>query len=468
MPAIALAKGRSKRREDLLIRPFNMVFEGDPTNLDDGFSIMGRPGLQLLGNTGVGFIAGMIRREDGNDSVVGVTGEFFFAVNPQGAISLGGGGISGTERVRMATDGANTMIARNGTLRLKPQSGVATVVAMPDGLAVADVVFLAGRFWIATKTLGRVYFTVPGEVTIDPLNYFTAESSPDAVIGLGVDNDQLNIFGRSSIEYWFPTADPDLPAQRIEGRRAPAGLASVFSLATTDVGLCWVGDDGIVYRSGSLPVPISTPDVAEAIKRGRAKINNDDPATTLNGWSFTMDQHVYYLLDVPGEGTLVYDFLTGQWSDFGSSGLPLMMVGCAAKLSAGRWVAGGTFDSKLQLISADTYKDDDRPLVRRFSGLTRVTANQKFANVQVNCSVGGGDLSYPTDNPKLAMQFSDDDGKTWLGWSFASLQRQGVYNKRPTFKNLRGMRPGTRIWEWRMADPIPFTAHAASYNEGVI
>lgn len=466
MPAIALAKGYSKRSENLPIRLFNMFYEVDPTNIEDQVSLISRHGLSPVGDAGAGFIAGLIRREDSNDSIIGVSGEFVFAVTGSG-VSAGGGGVSGADRVRMATDGVNTFIVRSGKLYNLPDGSPVAEVEMPDDRAVYDVVFLSGSFWIVSED-GRVYFTLPGEVTVNALSYFTAESSPDTLIGIGVDSDQLVLFGRSSIEYWTLTGDPDLPAQRIIGRRSKAGLAGVHSLTEVgDLGLAWVGDDGIVYRSGSLPAPISDPTIVEAIRLGRPLIDDSDPATTLSGWSYTMDQHVFYVLDVPGQGTFAFDFTTGQWSEFGTVDQPLFMVGCAAKRRDGEWIVGGTFDSKVRAIDPSVYNDAGVPLVRRFPGLTRTKANLPIANVQVECSTGGAGLEYPGDNPKLAMRYSDD-GNLWSNWDYADLGRQGRFLPRPRFAKQRGQRPGTRIWEWRMSDDIPFTAHAASYNEPVV
>ena len=466
MPAIPLAKGYNKRSQNQPVRLFNMFFEADPTNLKDQVALLSRAGLDPVGSAGAGFIAGLIRREDTNDSVVGVSGEFFFAVTPDGTVTMGSGGIVGSTRVRMATDGSNTMIVRSGAIYCKPLSGAVATIAMPDDRAAYDVVFLASRFWIASED-GRVYFTNPGETTVDALNYFTAETSPDALIGVGVDGDQLVLFGRSSIEWYYMTSDVDLPAQRIQGRRSTAGLASVYSLATTDAGLAWVGDDGIVYRSGDLPIPISDPSIAEAVRRARPRINTDDPATTMSGWSFALEQHAFYVLDLPGEGSFAYDFATNQWSEFGTVDQPLFLAGCGAKQADGRWIVGSTFSSDIHAIDPDTYDDAGAPLVRRFPGLTRTDQNLRFSNVQVDCSVGGAGLDYPGDNPKLAMHYSDDVGKTWVDWSYASLGRQGSRQK-PRFKFPRGQRPGTRIWEWRMSDAIPFTAHGATYNEPVV
>ena len=466
MPAIALGKGRSKRAENLPIRLSNMLFEADPTNVDDQTSLISRHGLNLLGDAGAGFIAGMIRREDANDSVVGVSGEFFFAVTDSGVSVAGTGGISGTGRVRMATDGSNTFIVRNGMLYNKPLSGSVVAVAMPDGRKAYDVVYMGARYWIASEA-GRVYFTQPGEVTVDPLDYFTAETSPDPLKGIAVESDQLVLLGSSSIEWWYQVPDPDLPATRTVGRRSTAGLASVFSMATADVGLFWVGNDGIVYRSGSLPVPIGDATVTEAIARARPILDESDPEKTLSGWFCAMGDHGLYHLDVPGEGTHVYDLLTGQWTDFGTSDRPLYMAGCAA-MRRGRWLVGGTFDSKVRELRQDRYKDDTGPLIRRFPGLSRAKQNIRFSNVQVECSTGGAGLDYPGDNPQLAMRYSDDGGKTWSDWDYASLGRQGDYRRKPRFAGPRGLRPGTRIWEWRMSEDLPFVAHTASYNEPVV
>lgn len=466
MPAIMLAKGRYDRRENVPTRNLNLYFEQDPTNVDDQVSLISRPGMAPFATLAGPSVVGIIPREDADGSLLCVSGTVAQAVSSEGIVTSAGTGIAGTGRVSMATDGANIMIARDGTLYVQTGAAV-TAVEMPDDIAVLNVVFLSGRFWIATELDGRVYFTIPGEVTVDALNYFSAEGTPDPLVGIAVSGDELILLGRSSVEYWSPTGDQDLPAQRILGRASRVGCASRFSIATGDL-VAWVGDDCMVYRSGdALPMAIGDAGLADMIRKARPGLDETDPAKTLNGWMFALDQHVFYVLDVPGYGSFGYDFTTSQWSEFGSVGRPLFAAGCGAKLSEGRWVIGGTFDGRLRIFTPDAMGDEGAPIVRRFTGLTRSKLPMRFSNVQVECSVGRASLAYPDDNPKLAMRFSDDDGKTFSDFTYASLGLQGQYMRRPTFKNPQRMRPGTRLWEFRTSNLLPFTVHTASYDERV-
>lgn len=466
MPSLPIAKGAYRRRDNTPIRLINAYFEQNPTNVRDGVSMIGRPGLLPFATLAGTFVAGMIRREDEGDSLLCVSGSSAYAVSTTGAVTNAGAGIAGAGRVRIATDGANVMIVRAGVLYLQTGTTV-TAVEMPDDIAVLDVVFLAGRFWIATALDGQVYFTVPGDTTVDPLNFFSAEAAPDPLVGLAVSGDELVLLGRSSVEYWTPVADPDLPAQRVLGRVSKVGCASVHSIALGDLS-AWVGDDNQVYRSGdALPIAIGDAGMVEIIRRARSTLDASDPARTLGGWMFTADGHTFYVVDVPGFGTHAFDFTTSQWCELASVGHALFNAGCGVKLSEGRWVIGGTYDGKLRVFAPDALSDDGEPIVRVYPALLPVRETDRCDNVVLECSVGTAPLEYPHDNPKVALRFSRDSGKTWSDWAYASLGLQGEYAQRPSFKGLGRMEPPSQLFEIRMSEPIDFTLRSARYNEDV-
>lgn len=466
MPSLPIAKGYCRRRDNTPIRLVNAYFEADPTNVRDQVSMIGRPGLLPFATLAGPSVAGMIRREDEGDSLLCVSGTSAYAVSTAGAVTAAGTGLAGTGRVRIATDGANVMIVRAGVLYLQTGTTV-SAVEMPDDIQVMDVVFLAGRFWIATALDGRVYFTVPGETTVDALSYFSAESAPDPLVGLAVSGDELVLLGRSSVEYWTPVADPDLPATRVLGRASKVGCASVHSIALGDLA-AWVGDDNQIYRSGdALPVPIGDAGMVEIVRRARPALDATDPAKTLGGWMFSADGHTFYVLDVPGFGSHAFDFTTSQWCEFASIDRALFNASCGAKLSEGRWVVGGTFDGKLRVFAPDALNDDGDPLVRVYPALLPIRETARCDNVILECSVGGASLDYPVDNPKAGLRFSRDDGKTWSDWAYARLGLQGEYEQRPAFKGLGRMAPPSQLFEIRVSDPIVFTLRAARYNEDV-
>lgn len=464
MPLLPLAKGRYSRRDNTPVRLVNAYYEQDPTNLRDQVSLISRPGMASFATLGGAYVAGMIRVEDADDHLLCVGGTNAYYVTAAGAVSAVGGGIFGASRVRMATDGSNVMIVRDGVLFVHDGS-TATQVEMPDSAVVLDVVFLAARFWIATAFDGRIYYTVPGEVTVGALNYFSAESGPDGLVGLFVSGDELVPLGRSSVEYWTPTGDQDLPATRTLGRASKVGCASVHSIASNDVS-AWVGDDNMVYRDGeSLPVPIGDAGLAELIRKARPTLDETDPTKTMTGRIFAIEAHTFYVLDVPGYGTFAYDFTSTQWTELASHNRSLFAAGCGAKLSNGRWVVGGTYDNKLRLFTPDAHSDDGDPLVRIFPALLPVNSVGRINNVILECTVGAATSVYPTDNPKVGERHSRNGGHTWSDWLYAGLGQQGRYETRPAFKGLGRTEPPSQLFEFRFADPLPFTLRAARYNE---
>lgn len=473
MPALPIAKGAYLRRDNTPIRLVNAYFEVDPTSVRDQVSMIGRPGLLPFATLSGGAVAGMIRREDLDDSLLCVSGAVAQAVSTTGVVTSAGTGITGTSRVRMATDGVNVMIVREKVLYVQTGAAV-SVVAMPeeegapDGqVSALDVVFLAGRFWVATNYDGRVYFTVPGEVEVDPINYFSAESAPDPIIGIAVSGDELALLGRSSVEYWNPSTDQDLPASRALGRASKVGCASVHSIAMGDVA-AWVGGDNQVYRSGdTVPIAIGDAGMVEIIRKARPSLDDANMAKTLGGWMFVADGHSFYVLDVPGYGTHAYDFSTSQWCEFSSIGQGQFNASCGSKVSGGRWVIGGTFDGKLRVFSPDALDDDGDPLVRVYPALLPIGAVSRCDNLIMECSVGTASLDYPTDNPKAAVRVSRDDGKTWIDWLYTSLGQQGDYSRKPVFKGLGRMSPPSHLFEFRFSDPLKFTLHGVRYNEPV-
>lgn len=94
-------------------------------------------------------------------------------------------------------------------------------VQVPDGVSVIDVVYLASFVLVIVKQdeqeNGRFYWINPGEIIIDPLNFATAEQSPDPIFAARVAGDQLFLFGTDTTEIWYPTGDLNAPFLRTQG-----------------------------------------------------------------------------------------------------------------------------------------------------------------------------------------------------------------------------------------------------------
>src|SRR5690606_14194770 len=101
------------------------------------------------------------------------------------------------------------------------------VITTPDDIGIISVITIAS-FVICIPVqvgefIGRFYWIEPGEVTLDPLNFATAESYPDAILSAHRFGDNFWLTGEKSTEVWFPTGALDAPFERLQGAALDRG-----------------------------------------------------------------------------------------------------------------------------------------------------------------------------------------------------------------------------------------------------
>ena len=112
---------------------------------------------------------------------------------------------------------------------------------------------------------GRFYWIWPNSITIDPLDFATAERSPDTVWEVKVIGDQFWLPGPSTNEIWALSGDGDAPFVRIPGRLFDKGTWQGTIVQIKDFVMA-VGTDGTVYQIGSEPTEVSTPHISQRIR----------------------------------------------------------------------------------------------------------------------------------------------------------------------------------------------------------
>lgn len=139
-------------------------------------------------------------------------------------------------------------------------------VLVPDGLGIVALATLAS-FVVATVVKSQKFFFIrPGNISIDALDFASAESEPDNILDAITVSDTVWFVGQSTTEVWYATGDNDAPLAPISGRAYARGTVPGTSIKVKDSVLL-VGDDRKVYKIGPGVDPISTHGIEERIRR---------------------------------------------------------------------------------------------------------------------------------------------------------------------------------------------------------
>lgn len=138
-------------------------------------------------------------------------------------------------------------------------------VEMPDGVGAQSCASLAGFILVSVAQSGRFYWLNPGDITIDPLNFATAERQPDNIVDMISVGDTVWMLGDGSTEVWYATGDAIAPFAPTQGRVYARGIVEGTAVRVKDQ-VILVGSDGIVYSVGGGIERISHHGIEERIR----------------------------------------------------------------------------------------------------------------------------------------------------------------------------------------------------------
>ena len=271
------------------------------------------PGLRLLANMGDGPIRGLW--QFGGYGYV-VSGEVLYRVDslftvfPIGTVSGSSGPVS------MSDNGTQLFIACNGPSFIYNSSTLAFAqITDPDFPGAVTVGYINGYFVFNEPNSQRIWITTLLDGTsIDPLDFASAEGSPDGLVSLIVDHREIWLFGTNSVEVWYDAGTSPFPLTPVQGAFNEVGCIAAFSVAKLDNGIFWLGADargkGIVYRAnGYTAQRIST----HAVEWQIQEYGNLSDAIA---YTYQQDGHSFYVLIFPSANTTwVFDVATSLWHE---------------------------------------------------------------------------------------------------------------------------------------------------------
>lgn len=356
MPPVPLAIN-AYRRDDALVPEtlcVNFYLEEDKSGASpDNVMRIQRPGLTPILTTS-GAVRGVYQQEGvQTGGMFAVSGSKFVRISGTTEIFIGN--VSGSDRARFSANYEKLFLLAGGVA--SQYDGILSTIVMPDGRLVQDIDTL-NNFALLACPDGRFYWLNPGEDVVDPLNFETAESSPDGLKAVRVLGDEAFFFGGSTIEPWQLTGNPEAPFLRAGGRTISRGCLARDTVHAFDNSLIWVGEDLVVYRLGNVPQRISDHSLEERLRK-----RTGDPHAMI----LEHDGHKFYVLTVPGQGSFVYDPASpanAVWPEFRwATGNPQV----STRLTAGGFVVGG--GSKLYRFDPGTNRDDSSVITRRLTGV---------------------------------------------------------------------------------------------------
>jgi len=322
------------------------------------------PGLKLQQAVGTGPIRGLwAHQTQGSDFFVVSGNEVYKLSSLTGTPTLLGS-VNGTGPVSIADNGDQIVFACNPDAFVYTESTNTFVqVTDPDFPGAVTVGYLDGYFVFNPPNSQRLYVTSLLDGTqIDPLDFVSAEGSPDGIVGLIVDHREVWVFGTDSTEVWYNAGAADFPLARIQGAFNEIGCVAPYSIAKLDNGVFWLGTDargqGIVYRAtGYVGQRVSTHAVEWQIQQ---YLNMSDAVA----YTYQQDGHAFYVLNFPSANTTwVLDVATGAWHEraYFNQGVFSRHRGNSQCNFLGNIVIGDHLNANIYTFDLTTYADNGTP-----------------------------------------------------------------------------------------------------------
>lgn len=420
------------------------------------------PGLQFLASVGVGPIRGVWAFSNNASDAFVVSGNSLYKINTSYSATLLGT-IAGSGPVSMADNGTQLFIAANGPSYIYNNTTNAfSQITDPDFPGAVSVGFLDGYFVFNEPNSQKIWITsLLDGLSVDPLDFASAEGSPDGVVGLIIDHREVWVFGTNSVEVWYDAGTQDFPLQRIQGAFNEIGCVSAYTLAKMDNGIFWLGADargrGIVYRAnGYTGQRISTHAVEWHIQQ------YGDISDAL-AYTYQQDGHSFYVLIFPSANTTwVYDVATQAWHEragFSNGSFTRHRSNCQMSFN-NEIIVGDYENGNLYAFDMETYADNGqiqkwlrtwRALPSGQNNLRRTTHH----SLQIDLETGVGLNLGQGSDPEVMLRWSDDGGHTWSNYHTSPVGKIGQYYHRTFFRRLgMTLKLRDRVYELSMTDPV--------------
>lgn len=376
---------------------------------------------------------------------------------------------SNVDSVSMATNGFQLCIVDgpNGYIFTLATNAFQEITD-PYFLGAITVTFDSGYF-IFNKPDSQIYYlsSLYDGLTGDPLDFASAEGSPDNLVAVITSHQQVWLMGTNTVQIVYNSGGADFPYSSVQGSLIQYGCIAPFSLVQTANTVFWLGRDGegngmVWMANGLQPQRISTHAIEERLQ-GIADLDK------CVSYTYQENGYYFYCLNVPSlQTTFCYEVKTNQWherAEFVNGQYERSRPNTHMFVWNSHLV--GDYESGIIYKQSLDYYDFDTRLIRRmrtsphyFEGdmLNYIYYHQFQLDMQVGIGVSGNDFLVtggafddgfddgfdidhadglnPDVYPRAMLQWSNDGGYTWSNEYWVSVGRQGEYKTRAVWRRL--------------------------------
>lgn len=454
MPAIAFASQSYLSRSLPLSaqRCVNCYPEKEPEDAKSPVALFGSPGLVQFASAGTGPVRGWTLM---NNVVYLVSGQRFYSLTSAGVVTDLGGSIPGTGKVSVANNGTQVCVVNGTTGYIWSSTGGFQAITDPNWHSANTVTFYDNFFVFDWANTNKFFSSNSLDGTsYNGLNFASAEVSSDYVLSLINQQENLYIFGQSTIETWYDAGNVNFPFLRVNGGTIERGCSAALSPIKEDNSIFFIGDDTVFYRlSGTSLQRVSTHAVESAWE---SYLSISDAYT----FSFTWDGHKQICVVFPSaNATWIYDIASDRWHERESWD--------ANNNSFGRWrgnvaiaawgyvLIGDAYSGAIGYLSDTTYTEfgNTMRMLATSPPLADDRARLYISSLEMDVESGVGLNTGQGSDPQFMLECSIDGGRTWKNpqrWS--SIGKIGAYLSRCRWTRLgQG-----RQWVFRItcSDPV--------------
>lgn len=446
-------------------RAVNVYAESEPPETKTQVAVFGVPGITAFATCGTGPIRGAHVMAG---VVYVVSGNTLYSVSSNGVAEALGGAVLGAGPVSMSDNGTQLIIVNGQFGYIYSDASGFQIITSDNFHASSSVTFFDNYFVLVWDETNKFFIsnTLDG-TTYNGTDFASAEVSPDNVLAIVNQQENLLIFGQTTIETWYDAGAVNFPFQRIDGGTIERGCAAAMSPVKEDNSVFFLGDDIIFYRlDGTIPRRIST----HALEDAWQKYSTVSDAYT---FSYTYEGHKFIVLTfISGNATFVYDISTGLWHERDSVDI--------YNNSYGRWRGSCAIEAYNKILVGDAYSGQigyiDGSTFTEFGNTIRALMvspplfkerNRIFVSrFELDVESGVGTTSGQGTNPQIMLEISRDGGRTFgplQTWN--TLGKIGAYLTRVRWLRLGQARQF--IFRVTISDPVRLTIMSASADLSV-